>query len=78
MYERTGLVRIVVLPDGCEQIQFSGDPNMSPEDREALDSVFDLLTAVGGELDAPYDPERTRADYESCSADGVPRKKNSE
>lgn len=61
-YERAGILRIVVTPDGREQIEFLDDQR-TPAD----DFLIDLLMAVGGVLDEPYDPERTRAHYESCA-----------
>jgi hypothetical protein len=67
-YEKTGALRIVVAPDGHEEIQMMDwdDPRLSPEQREFLISLFELLEAVKGCLDEPYDPERTRADYDGA------------
>ena len=61
-FENAGLLRIVTMPEGHEQIQMAAldNPKVSPEQREDLASLFDLLKAVDGMLDEPYDPERTR------------------
>lgn len=63
--ENAGLLQIVTKPDGGEQIQMarSDNPKVPPEMRERIDILIELLKAVDGELDAPYDPERTRTDY---------------
>jgi hypothetical protein len=56
-YERAGLAKVVVMPNGSERLMYGDAPE--------LDLLIKLLDAVGGELDAPYDPNRTRADYNS-------------
>ena len=65
-FENAGLLRIVVKPDGHEQIQMarSDNPKVPPKAREGLASLFELLKAVDGELDEPYDAGRTRTDYD--------------
>lgn len=64
--ENAGFLRIVTMPEGHEQIQMVNwdHPKVLPEQRECLISLFDLLTAVDGELDEPYDAGRTRTDYD--------------
>lgn len=69
--ERAGLVRFIKAPDdGREQMQFAvaEDPRIPPEQQLALKLVVDLIKAVDGALDDPYDPNRTRADYEPDGA----------
>ncbi len=63
-FENAGLLQIIVKPDG-EHIQVvpSDHPEVAPEDRERLALLIEMLTAVDV-LDEPYDPERTRNDYD--------------
>jgi hypothetical protein len=62
--ERAGVMRFIKAPDGRELMQFSNDPRNPPGLQRALKLVVDLVKAVVGALDDPYDPNRTRADYE--------------
>lgn len=63
--ERAGVMRFVKAPDGREQMQFADadNPRISSELQRGLKLVVDLVIAVDGALDDPYDPNRTRADY---------------
>lgn len=45
-------------------MQFSDDPRIPPELQRGIKLIVDLVKAVDGALDDPFDPERTRADYE--------------
>jgi hypothetical protein len=61
-YERAGLAKIVVMPDGSEQLRFA-----DPSSDNGLGILMPLLEAVDFVLDEPYDPDRTRADYECAN-----------
>lgn len=64
--ERAGVMRFIKAPDdGREQMQFSDDPRIPPKLQRDIKLVVDLVKAVDGALDDPYDPKRTHADYES-------------
>ena len=62
--ERAGVIRFIKAPDGREQMQFADDARIPPNLQRGLKLVVDLVKAVDGALDDPYDPNRTRADYE--------------
>ena len=62
--ERAGVMRFIKARDGREQMQFSDDPRIPPELQRTLKLVVSLVKAVDGALDDPYNPNRTRADYE--------------
>jgi hypothetical protein len=62
--ERAGVMRFIRAPDGREQMQFADDPRIPPKLQRAVKQAVDLVQAVDGALDDPYDPNRTRADYE--------------
>jgi hypothetical protein len=63
--ERAGVVKFIkALDDDREQMQFADDPRIPPKLQRGLKLVVDLVKAVDGALDDPYDPNRTRADYE--------------
>ncbi len=68
--ERAGVMRFIKAPDGREQMQFAvaEDPRIPPQLQRSLKLVVDLVKAVDGALDDPYDPNRTRADYEADGA----------
>jgi hypothetical protein len=57
--ENVGAMRWVTNPDGSLSAQFA------KTDIPGFLQVIELLKAVDGALDDPYDPERTRADYEN-------------
>jgi hypothetical protein len=63
--EHAGVMRLIKTPDdGREQMQFADGPRIPPELQRGLKLVVDLVKSVHGALDDPYDPNRTRADYE--------------
>ena len=58
--ENAGGMRVVEKPDGSLAVQFA------ETDNPGVLHVMELLEAVNGAFDDPYDPERTREDYETA------------